>query len=172
MSVSNLFGQDKLSDNIVSDSLIRIHRIKQVTENWFHDSLKTSPSNTTIEKYNEIGQKIQRIHINYLYHKFIDDYEYNLKKNAIIKTQYYYDWNPNREQRKEDTIVKKTVSKYDINSGRNIKTKPSRLDLFQPRLTFDNYGRITERIDTVKCGYNITYYTYDKNDKIVGRKHL
>jgi hypothetical protein len=172
MSVSNLFGQDKLSDNIVSDSLIRMHRIKQVTENcWFHDSLKSSLANTTIEKYNEFGQKTQRTQINYLYHKFIDNYQYNQKKNVIIKTQLYYDWNPYREKRKGDTIVKKTVSKYDIDSGINIKTKPSRLDIFQPRLTFDNYGRITERIDTVKCGYNITYYTYDKTDKIVERKH-
>lgn len=171
LSVSNLFGQDKLRDNIVSDSLILKHKIKRVTENWFHDSLQVSPANTTIEMYNEIGQKTQRIHINYPHHKFIDDYEYNLKKNTIIKTQHYYDWNHNRENQKGDTIVKKTVSKYEINSGRNLKTKSSGLDKFQPKLSFDNYGRVTERIDTVKCGYNITYYTYDKNDKIVERKH-
>ncbi len=170
LSVSNLFGQGKFRDNIVSDSLIRKLKIKQVTENWFHDSVQISPANTTIEKYNEFGQKTQRVHINYFYHKFIDDYEFNLKKNTIIMTQHYYDWNPYRESRKLDTIVKKTVSKYDINSGRKLKTKPSRLEEFQPRLTFDNYGRVTKRIDTVKFGYNITYYTYDKKDNLVEKK--
>lgn len=170
-SVSNLFGQDNLRDNIVSDLLIRNLKIKQVTENWFHDSLQISPANTTIEKYNEIGQRIKRIHINHFYHKFVDDFEYNLKKNSIIKTQHYYDWNPYREIQKGDTIVKKTVFKYDINSGRNLKTKPSRLEKFQPKLTFDNYGRITERIDTIKFGYHITHYNYDINAKVVERKH-
>ncbi|MBL0054578.1 MAG: hypothetical protein IPP31_00010 [Chitinophagaceae bacterium] len=140
-----MFGQDKLRDNIVSDSLIKKLKIKQVTENWFHDSVQISPANTTIEKYNKLGQKTQRVHINYFYHKFIDDYEFNLKKNIIIKTQRYYDWNPYRESRKVDTVVKKTVSKYEINSRRRLKTKPSRLEEFQPRLIFDNYGRVTKK---------------------------
>jgi hypothetical protein len=170
ISASNLFGQDKLRDNIVSDSLVRTLKIKQVTENWFHDSVQISPANTTIEKYNEFGQKTQRIHINYFYHKFVNKYEYNQKKNLIVKTQYYYDWNPYREKHKGDTILKKTVSKYDINSGRKLKTKPSRLEEFQPRLTFDDKGRLTKRIDTIKFGYNITHYTYDKKDNLLERK--
>jgi hypothetical protein len=170
ISVSNLLGQDKLRDNIVIDSLVRTLKIKQVTENWFHDSIQISPANTTIEKYNEVGQKTQRIHINYFYHKFVDNYEYNQKKNVIVKTQYYYDWNPYREKHKGDTILKKTVSKYDINSGRKLKTKPSRLEEFQPILTFDDKGRLTKRIDTIKFGYNITYYTYDKRDDLLERK--
>jgi hypothetical protein len=170
LSVSNLFGQNKLRENIVSDSIIRNIKIKQVTENWFHDSLKTSPANTAIEKYNEFGQKTQRILINYFYYKFIENYEYNQKKNVIIKTQHYYDWDPYREKRKGDTIVKKTITKYDFYSGRKIKTKPSPLEEFQPRLSFDSNNRITERIDTIKFGYNITYYTYDKNNKVIERK--
>jgi hypothetical protein len=171
MSVANLFGQDKLSDNIKSDSLIRKHKIKQVTENWFHDSLKASPANTIIEKYNEFGKKTQRTHINYFYHKFIDNYEYNQNKNEIVETQYYYDWNPYRERRKGDTIVNKTTTKYNFDNRRKIKTKLSPFERFQPRLIFDNTNRLTERIDTIKCGYNITYFTYDKNNKVIERKH-
>ena len=140
MSVANLFGQDKLSDNIISDSLIR-------------------------------NQKTQRTHINYFYHKFIDNYEYNQNKNEIVETQYYYDWNPYRERRKGDTIVKKTTTKYNFDNRRKIKTKLSPFERFQPRLTFDNTNRLTERIDTIKCGYNITYFTYDKNNKVIERKH-
>jgi hypothetical protein len=170
LSVSTLFGQDKLRDNFVSDSLIRKLKIKQVTENWFHDSLQISPANTTIEKYNEFGQKTQRIHINYFYHKFIDNYEYNQKKNLIIKTQYYYDWNPYREKHKGDTIINKTVSKFDINYGRKLKTKSSRLEEFLPKFTFDDKGRLTKRIDTIKFGYNITYNTYDNKDNLIERK--
>jgi hypothetical protein len=170
-SVSNLLGQDKLIDNIVSDSLIRKLKIKQVTEKWFYDSLQRTPANTSIEKFNENGQKTQRIHINYSYHKFIDNYEYNLKKNIIVKTQNYYDWSPIIEKRMRDTIVKKSVTKYDINSGRRLKTKPSSFEKFQPKLTFDNYGRVTDRIDTIKCGYNITYYAYGANNKVIERKH-
>jgi hypothetical protein len=171
ISVSNLLGQDNLRDNIVNDSLIRVHRIKQVTENWYQDSLKKSPLNTTIEKYNESARKTQKIHINYFYHKFINDYEYNLKKNEIIKTQYCYDWNPYRERRKGDTILEKTVSKYDINTKRNLKTRHSQLEEFRPKETFDNNGRITERIDTTKLGYEIKIYNYDENGKVVERKY-
>lgn len=176
MSVSNLFGQDKLRENIASDSLIRKLKIKQVTENWFHDSLQKSPATTTIEKYNEIGQKTQRVHINYPYLKFIDDYEYNLKKNTIIKTQHYYDWNHNREEQKGDTIVKKTVSKYDIDSKTNIKYKPSsRSGILQTILTHDSLGRLVEekieRADSVKFGNSIIKYSYDNHNNIVERKH-
>lgn len=171
MIFSNLFGQNKLRDNIVSDSLIRKFKIKQVTENWFHDSLKTPPANTTVEKYNEFGQKTQRIYINYLYHKFIDKYDYNKKKNLIIKTELFYDWNPYRKKRNGDTIVEKTVTKYYFNSRRKRNTKPSRLVEFHPKFTFDKNNRIIERIDTIKCGYNITTFTFDKNNHVIERKY-
>jgi hypothetical protein len=176
LSVSNLFGQDKLIANIVNDSLIQKLKIKQVTENWFHDSLKTSPTNTTIERYNEFGQKTKRIHINYFYHKFIDDYEYNLKKNVVIKTQHYYDWNPYREKRKGDTIVKKTVSKYYIDTKMNIKYRPSiRSRVLQTVLTHDSLNRLIEekieKADSVKFGNSIIKYAYDNRNNIIERKH-
>lgn len=171
IAISNSFGQIILDDNMLSDSLIKKHKIKQVTENWFHDSITTSPENTTIEKYNEIGQRTQRITINYFYHKYIDDYTYNLKKYIVTKTQYYYDWNPYREKKRGDTIVEKTVLKYDISTRRNLKIKPNILDKFQPRFTFDNFGRIAERIDTVKCGYISSFYTYDENGRVIERKY-
>ncbi|WP_338792578.1 hypothetical protein [Bernardetia sp. MNP-M8] len=166
-----MIGQDKLNDNIISDALIKKFKIKQITEDWFTDSLKALPTNTNIEKYNEIGQKTQEVNINYTYHKFINDYKYKLKKGLIIKVQHYYDWNPYRTKRKGDTIVKKTVSKYSISSKMKLKIKASRFENFQVKETFDNYGRITEKIDTVKCGYNITNYTYNRNNKLVERKY-
>lgn len=171
LPVQGSIAQNELREPLVDDSLILKHRIQQVTENWFHNSLQESPANTTTELYNEAGQRTQRIYINYTYHKFVDHFEYNEKKHVIIQKQHYHDWNPHREKRKGDTLVKKKVFTYDLSSKRNVKAKNGSLDTFEPILTFDRMARITTRKDTVKCGYNITHYSYDKNNRVVERIH-
>lgn len=170
MLVSDLFGQDKLNENIVSDTLLKKLKIKKVIENWYVDSFQVSPANTNIEIYNEQGLKTQGVYINHFYHKFVENYSYNLRRGIVVMKRNYFDWNPYREKRKGDTILKKSVLKYDIITKRNKKTKLGKLEEFKPEQTYDRNGRLIIRIDSTKFGYSTTTFDYRTDNKIVERK--
>jgi hypothetical protein len=169
--ITTLFGQTNLAPGIISDSLIQKMKIREVTENWFTSTNWLNPANTSYEQFNENGNRILRVHINYFYHKFVNHYLYDYKKGVIIDQQEYYDWNPYREKRKGDTLVKKSINKYYISTKQNIKTKPNGSDRFTTSTSYDSSGQITQQIDSIKFGYSITNFTFDNYGRLTERKN-
>ena len=79
ITITDSFGQEQPAKPILIDSIVKKFKIRQVTENWFTSLGMTKPSNTTYDIYDELGNRLQRVHINYFYHKFISTYFLNLK---------------------------------------------------------------------------------------------
>ena len=168
ITITDSFGQEQPAKPILIDSIVKKFKIRQVTENWFTSLGMTKPSNTTYDIYDELGNRLQRVHINYFYHKFISTYFLNLKKGILIEKQEYFDWNPYREKNKGDTIIKRTVRKYS--NAEKKKNKKSGIDKFLRKLTFDNEGKVIEQTDSIKFGYAITSFTYDMEKRLIERK--
>lgn len=162
---SSLLAQRILVGTMIHDSLVRKLRIKQVTKNWY-SAQEERPSNTTIEFYNQAGYRTKRIFINHLYYKFIHDYIYNFKRDVLKVKEYYFDWNPHREKRKGDTILKKKTYKYGIQLKRKLGTKPNVIEEFKSKKRIDKKGRLIELIDSVKFGYRITQFQYDERERV------
>lgn len=171
-TMSELPGQEQFPNQITPDSVVKKLKIRQVTENWFTSSSETVPSNTTCDLFDEFGNRIQRMHINYLYHKFINNYLYDYKKGVIIDRQEYYDWNPNREKNKGDTVIKKSVHQYFITTNKSTKVKPSGIDKFSKKYSYNAEGKIIQQIDSIKFGYETTYFTYDNNGQLNERRRF
>lgn len=167
---SKALGQNPFPRTILVDSLVRNYKIKQVTEHWFLDTLKSSSANTTIENYNSIGQITDRIYINYLHHKFVDSYTYHPLKKEVTEIRVFYNWNHHIEKRKGDTIVKKTVTTYDMITGNIAHSKSSLFESYVPKFNYDTNGRIVMRTDTLKLGHLFTYYSYNNKGKVLERK--
>jgi len=167
---TDVFGQTKLKDNLVDDSTILKLKIKRVTENWYTDIQNANPSQTTIEVFDTTGNITQRTHINYTYHKFVSDFIYNEKKGKIKVVEKYYDWNPYREKNKNDTILKTTIEKYNLSTKENVDFKRNTLNQFHTKVLSDSLGRIIQSTDTIKCGYQISYYQYDDKSNLVKMK--
>jgi len=163
-------GQNNLATHIISDSVVQKMKIKKVTENWFTNPGEAKPANTTYEQFDEKGNRILRVHINYFYHKFIHKYSYDYKRGIIADNQEYYDWNPYREKNRDDTILKKSVTKFYISTKQNIKTKPGGLNRFATTLSHDSSGNVFQQTDSIKFGYKTIYFVYGANGLLCERK--
>ncbi|MEI9809928.1 MAG: hypothetical protein WDO16_19800 [Bacteroidota bacterium] len=169
---SDLFGQTKLKDNLVADSVILKLKVKQITENGFGNINDQNPYWATFEAFDTTGRIIKRTFINYGYHKFVYDFKYNTRKNEIIVTEKYFDWGSHREKNKNDTTVKTSTEKYNLRTKGYKDFKSSGFKEFQAILTKDISGRLIQSKDTIKFGYQITYYQYDDKNHLVERKRL
>ena len=166
-TLCGLMGQGP--GQIIADSVVKKMKIRQVTENWFTNLNETKPANTTYEIFDSAGNRLQRVHINYFYHKFVNNYSYNYKKGIIIEQQEYFDWNPYREKNKGDTILKRSTHKYAI-TAKNKKNSRGGIDRFTPRLLYDTAGKLVQRTDSIKFGYQTTHFSYNDNGQLIERK--
>lgn len=168
--MTELPGQKQLPDQIIPDSIIKKMKIRQVTENWFTGPEETSPGNTTYDLFDEFGNRIERMHINYYYHKFITNYAYDYKKGRIIVREAYYDWSPNKQKHKGDTVLKKSVSKYFLATRKSINAKPNGIDTFSQKLLYNTEGKVVQQTDSIKFGYATTYLAYNNNGQLTERR--
>ena len=165
-------GQAQLPRQITPDSIVKKLHIRQVTENWFTGVGDDHPANTTYELFDESGNRIQRVHINYFYHKFINNYSYDRKKGVVVDKEEYYDWNPYREKNKGDTVLKKSRHKYPVAAKKDAKSKAAGINEFSSGRIYDTEGKLIQQTDSIKFMYETTYYTYNNNGQLNEKKQF
>jgi hypothetical protein len=172
-TLSDTFGQLKLRENLVADSTAIKHRISMVIQDWFTGSAPDlEPAQTTTEYFDSTGRIIRRTYINYTYDRYESDFIYHKKKSFVRIKTTRYDWNPFRETRKGDTIVTRSVEKYDLLTGIRYDLRRTRFALFQPLLIMDTMSRVVQSADTIKFGYDIARYQYDSTGNLVEIRHF
>ena len=117
----NLLGQTKIKELLASDSMVVNLHIKQVTENGFGNIQDQVPYWTTQENFDSTGKIIQRITLNRLYWKSVDNFSYDYKKGTVNIRTTFYDFNTHKAKPQKDTAIKTTFEKFYLDGQLAIK---------------------------------------------------
>ncbi len=164
------FGQWAFGENLVSDSTVLRHAIKKVVQIGYGDTHRDTPYWTTEEIFDDSGRIIQRTSINHSHHKFVQKVNYHKKNNSLKITTLYYDWSSSKNEPRNDTTCRKTRGRYKKVDNRIIlKGLPYSQNPI--RTTIDSMGRVIQSVDTIKCGKQITDYTFDITGNVVEKRY-
>lgn len=167
----NIFGQNKLSDNLVPDSTIRQFKIKRVKEYGYARIGLPTPSYSNVELFDTTGRIERKTFLNN-YYRFERNYSYNIKKNLISVTEFQYDRYSHLNDTENDSLIRTLNKKFNLTTKEQVDRKPSQLGQFRSEQILGNQDRLIQRSDTFKLVEYFDKFQYNASNQLVETRHF